>query len=115
MRRYRRGLSNDRHTNREEYEALAAEAAKSGKEPAALLHDLIRDLQSARIERPMTGQELAEQLYHEGKLANLATREPITPEEQAERERLARLFAGGNRPHEWSSKIGAHTNGHLFS
>jgi hypothetical protein len=79
----------------EEYEALAAEAAKSGKEPAALLHDLIRDLQSARIKRPMTGQELAEQLYHEGKLANLATREPITPEEQAERERLARLFAGG--------------------
>lgn len=41
----------------------------------------------------MTGRELAEKLYREGRLANLATKRPLTPEEQAERERLARLFA----------------------
>lgn len=79
----------------EEYKILAAEAAKSGKEPAALLHDLIRDLQSARVKGSLTGQELARELYSEGKLANLATKEPLTPEEQAERERLAHLFSGG--------------------
>jgi hypothetical protein len=41
----------------------------------------------------MTGRELAEKLYREGKLASLATLRPLTQEEQQERERLARLFA----------------------
>ena len=79
----------------EEYEALAEEAAKSGKEPAALLHDLIRDLQSARIKRPMTGQEFMEKLYQEGEILNLPVPQQLTREEQAERERLGKLFAGG--------------------
>lgn len=41
----------------------------------------------------MTGRELAEKLYREGKLVSLATQRPLTQEEQEERERLARLFA----------------------
>jgi len=38
---------------------------------------------------------LAEQLYHEGDTLNLAAQRPLTGEEQAERERLAHLFASG--------------------
>ncbi len=80
----------------QEYAALAAEAAKNGKQPETLLHDLIQHLQSSPQEkRSMTGRELAEKLYREGKLLTLATRRPLTLQEQAERERLARLFAGG--------------------
>ena len=80
----------------QEYRTLATEAAKLGEPPEKLLRDLIRHLPSASTEkRSMTGRELAEKLYHEGKLANLATPHPLTQEEQKERERLARLFAGG--------------------
>ncbi len=35
------------------------------------------------------------QLYREGKLLNLPNPQPLSPEEQAERERLAQLLAGG--------------------
>ena len=80
----------------EEYTALAAEAAKSGKQPETLLHDLM--LQKLKppqpTTRPLTDHELAEQLYHEGMLLNLATRKPLTSEEQTERKRLAQVFAG---------------------
>lgn len=55
-----------------EYQVLAAEAARRGKPPETVLHDLIQDLQSTSTEK-----------------------RPLTPEEQAERERLAQLFAGG--------------------
>jgi hypothetical protein len=78
----------------QEYQALAAEAARRGEPPETLLRDLIRHLPSVAAEkRPMTGRELAEKLYREGKLASLATQRPLTQEEQEERERLARLFA----------------------
>ena len=78
----------------QEYQVLAAEAARRGEPPETLLHDLIQQLQPASAEkRPMTGRELAEKLYREGKLASLATKRPLSREEQEERERLARLFA----------------------
>ena len=78
----------------QEYQMLAAEAARRGEPPETLLRDLIQHLQPASAEkRSMTGRELAEKLYREGKLLNLATQRPLSPEEQAERERLARLFA----------------------
>ncbi len=48
----------------------------------------------------MTGHELAEKLYREGKLASLATKRPLTQEEQEERERLARLFASDKPAYE---------------
>jgi hypothetical protein len=80
----------------QEYQVLAAEAARRGEPPEALLRDLIQQLQPASAaKRPMTGRELAEQLYREGKLASLATKRPLTQEEQAERERLVQRLAGG--------------------
>ena len=81
----------------QEYAALAAEAVKSGKQPERLLQEIMKEhLQSSSQEkRPMTARELAEKQYREGKLLSLATRRLLTPEEQAERERLAQLFAGG--------------------
>ncbi|HVB24446.1 MAG TPA: hypothetical protein VNG51_21085 [Ktedonobacteraceae bacterium] len=80
----------------QEYKTLATEAAKRGEPPETLLRDLIRHLPAASTEKhAMTGRELAEKLYREGKLASLATPHPLTQEEQKERERLSRLFAGG--------------------
>ena len=78
----------------QEYQVLAAEAARRGEPPETLLRDLIQQLQPASAaKRPMTGRELAEKLYREGKLVSLATQRPLTQEEQEERERLARLFS----------------------
>jgi hypothetical protein len=78
----------------QEYQLLTAEAARRGEPPETLLRALIRHLESASTEKhPMTGRELAEKLYREGKLASLATPRPLTQEEQQERQRLARLFA----------------------
>ena len=47
----------------EEYAALAAEAAKSGKRPEALLHEImLQKLQPPQpTTRPLTERELAEQ------------------------------------------------------
>jgi hypothetical protein len=45
--------------------------------------------------RPLTEQEFMEQLYSEGTILNIPTWEPLTEEEEAERARLARVFAGG--------------------
>ncbi len=80
----------------QEYAALAAEAAKNGKKPEALLHDMVQSLEKGSQEKhPLTEQEFVEKLYREGEVLNIPTREPLTPEEQAERERLAQVFAGG--------------------
>ena len=43
----------------------------------------------------MTGRELAEKLYREGKLVSLAARRPLSREEQEEREQLIQRLAGG--------------------
>ncbi len=80
----------------QEYQVLAAEAARRGEPPETLLRDLIQHLQSASSEkRPMTGRELAEKLYREGKLTSLATQRSLSKEEQEERERLVQQLAGG--------------------
>ena len=80
----------------QEYAALAAEAARSGRRPEALLHDMVQRLQSSSpVKRPMTEREFEEKLYREGLIENIPTRLPLTPEEQAEGERLGQLFAGG--------------------
>lgn len=80
----------------QEYAILAAEAAKSGKQPEMLLHELIRRLQlSYQKKPPLSGRVLAERLYREGKVLNFPTRRPLTSEEMAERERLVQVFAGG--------------------
>ncbi|MGZ3645329.1 MAG: hypothetical protein ACXVCM_15915 [Ktedonobacteraceae bacterium] len=78
----------------QEYQVLAEEAARRGEPPETLLRDLIQQLQPApAAKHPMTGRELAEKLYREGKLTSIATQHPLTQEEQEERERLARVFA----------------------
>ncbi len=84
----------------QEYAALEAEAAKSGKQPETLLHEIMaRQLHTSSTpetaKRPLTGREFMEQQYREGKTLNIPTRRRLTQEEQAERERLAKLFAGG--------------------
>ena len=80
----------------QEYQVLAEEAARRGEPPETLLRDLIQQLQPASAaKRPMTGRELAEKLYHEGKLASLATKRPLTREEQEEREHLIQRLTGG--------------------
>ena len=81
----------------QEYAALASEAEKSGKQAEALLHEiLIQRLEpSLAAKRQLTGRELEEILYREGLIENIPTRQPLTPEEQAERERLGQVFSGG--------------------
>ena len=65
----------------QENQMLAAEAAQRGEQPETLLRDLIQHLQPASPEkRPMTGRQLAEKLYREGKLVSLATQRPLTQE-----------------------------------
>ena len=80
----------------QEYAALTAEAAKNGKQPEAFLHDMIQRLQPFHPEKgPLTEEEFMERLYREGKILNIPTRRPLTQEEEAERERLGQVFAGG--------------------
>lgn len=80
----------------QEYAALTAEAAKSGKHLETLLHDMIQHLQpSLPVKRRLTEDEFVQKLYREGKILNIPTRRPWTQEEKAERERLAQVFAGG--------------------
>ena len=86
----------------QEYAVLAAEAAKAGKQPELLLHDMIQRLQlHTQNESQLAARKLAERLYREGKILNLPDPQPLTAEEQAERERLAQIFAGVHRPLIW--------------
>lgn len=81
--------------NEQEYTTLAEEAAKNGQQPEMFLHDIIQRLRTfPQVKRPLTDQEFMEKLYREGKLLNLPVPRPLTSEEEAERERLGRLFAG---------------------
>lgn len=81
----------------QEYETLVAEAAKNGIRPETLLHEIMaqRLLASMQTSRPLTEQEFMEKLYRDGDLLNLPSNEPLTSEEEAERERLGKLFASG--------------------
>jgi hypothetical protein len=64
--------------------------------PEDFIEIMMQRIRLSRPERPaLTAHQLAEQLYREGKLLNLATRRPLTEEEKAERERLAQLFSAG--------------------
>ena len=81
----------------QEYTVLIAEAAKQGVHPETLLHEIMAQRLHSPLptDRPLTDQEFMEKLYQEGDLVNLPTNEPLTAEEEAERERLGKLFAKG--------------------
>src|SRR5579883_611559 len=81
----------------QEYAALQAEAERSGQPLEALVHaalaPLMRD--EAPTTAPMTEREFAEYLFRKGVTMNVATHEPLDPDEEAELEALAQLFSGG--------------------
>jgi hypothetical protein len=80
----------------EEYEILAAEAARSGLDPEQLLHKTICKMQpSTQRKRPSFAQELMERQYLEGKIARIPTGDPLTQEELNAIEMCAKWFAGG--------------------
>ena len=79
----------------QEYAVLAEEAEKNGVHPEIMLQEIMREhLQASLPKRPMTGHDFMVKLYREGEIENIPTREPLTPEEEAELERLAQVFAG---------------------
>ncbi len=80
----------------QEYATLATEAAKNGLQPEMLLREMIQRLRSSsQGKSSLTEDEFLEKQYREGKILNIPTRRRLTPEEQARREYLAQLFAGG--------------------
>ena len=80
----------------QEYTALAAAAARSGREPEQFLHDMIERLQTPTpINLPFTAHELAQHQFHEGKISHVPTLQPLSPEKREAREVRARCFAGG--------------------
>lgn len=84
------------HLTDQEYATLAAEAARNGQRPETFLHNMIQRLQpTPQVKHPLTAHKLEERLYREGLIENIPTRQPLTPEEQAERERLGQVFSGG--------------------
>ena len=79
----------------QEYAALQAMAVACRQPPEMLLHDMIvQQLQNelSPTNRSMTAQEFMEQQYREGKTLNIPMRRRLTQEEEAEIERLGRLF-----------------------
>ena len=85
------------HLTDQEYIALTAEATRSGKQPEAILHELMSEKfqTSSSAESLLTEHEFMEQQYREGKTLNIPSRRPLTAQEQALREHLAQVFSGG--------------------
>lgn len=77
----------------QEYARLAAAATQVGKSPEILLHELIQQLPSFASLLPSRAFEKV--LYEEGLIEHIPARQPETPQERAERERLGKIFAGG--------------------
>jgi len=78
----------------QEYATLAAEAAKSGKKPETLLHEMMRQhLLAEKEKRKLSGEEIDEMLFREGLVDNLPTRRFLTYEELAERVRVGEYFS----------------------
>ncbi len=61
----------------------------------SLLEGIKEQEPKATQPRPLVVQDLMEKLYHDGTILNIPTREPLTEEEQEERERLAQKYGGG--------------------
>jgi hypothetical protein len=81
----------------QEYARLKAAARQVGKSPEILLHELIQQLPFPKSY--LSSRAFEEILYEEGLIEDIPTRQPETPQEQAERERLGQVFANaGGKP-----------------
>jgi hypothetical protein len=82
--------------NDAEYAALSTEAARLGKPLESFLHEvLVQHLQPSASARPLSSRAIAEYLYREGIIEHIPTGEAESDETEAERKRLAHLFAQG--------------------
>ena len=82
----------------EEYAALSQASQMSGRPVEELVRETVTRRFPVPLEppkQPMTEREAEEYFYRIGFTSNLPTHEPDTPEEEAEEERLAELFAQG--------------------
>ena len=82
----------------EEYKALAAEVGRDEELLEERLHELLA--QHLRTLRSLKGSldtrdEMGQYLYESGLIDHIPTHRPDTPEEAAERKRLADLFGQG--------------------
>jgi len=78
-----------------EYDALSAEAGRDDEALEELLHELLmhRLQASFSLRRPLTtSRDISLRLYHQGLIEHVPEGRPDTPEEAAERRRLAELF-----------------------
>jgi hypothetical protein len=80
----------------DEYQALQNAATQAGKPLEDFVYEaLAPHMQSLPQPQPLSGQALMQQLYRAGKIMNLPARQPLTPTEQAERDRLAQKLGQG--------------------
>jgi hypothetical protein len=80
----------------QEYARLTTAATQVGKSPEILLHELIQQLPSSTSFSPRAFEKA---LYEEGLIEHIPARQPETPQERAERERLGQIFANaGGKP-----------------
>lgn len=80
----------------DEYEALAAAAAARRQPVEALVREVLAErFPALRGAQPQAGDALIEAMWRAGHLVSAPTRIPDTPEEAAERERLAQPAAPG--------------------
>jgi len=81
----------------EEYQALNDVAARAGKPLETFVHEVLTPhiQQTTSAQQHLSGRAFMEQLYREGKIMNLPTRQPLTPAEEAERARLAQKLGQG--------------------
>lgn len=84
----------------EEYATLSAIAETQGKTIDALVHEALverfdLDANGATAAEASPERRLVEYMYRLGHVANLPRRTPLTPQQRAERERLARSVKPG--------------------
>jgi hypothetical protein len=81
----------------EEYNALSAEAGRSEEKLEKHLHELISQHlhRSLPLDHPLSERDIQQYLSHRGIIYRIPTGQPETPEEEAERKRLADLFGQG--------------------
>lgn len=81
----------------EEYADLVMQSEQRGKPIEVLVHEAIvlQKQTSSLSEHPMTEEEFTEYLYRKRIILHIPTGEPLTPEEDDDRERLAQIFASG--------------------